>query len=112
MCGRVGGRVLIDRIFIDQGLLAVFTGRGCGTTRDVNFFRPTYGPYLVCVRLTDLVCFRSGGDTEVDVNDVSYSLVTVIEQRRAEDTWNVDSFGGVSVVPTRPPDEVRSFSSS
>ena len=48
----------------------------------------------------------------MDVNDVSYSLVTVIEQRRAEDTWNVDSFGGVSVVPTRPPDEVRSFSSS
>lgn len=41
--------------FFDQGLLAVFTGRGCGTTRDVNFFRPTYGPCLLCVRLTELV---------------------------------------------------------
>ena len=91
----------------------MFTGRGCGTTRDVNFFRPTYGPCLVCVRLTDSVCcFRNGGDTAVDVNDVSYSLEKVIEQRRAEDTWNVDSFGGVSAAPTRPPDEVRSFSSS
>jgi len=45
----------------------------------------------------------------VDVNDVSYSLEKVIEQRQAEDTWNVDSFGGVSAAPTRPPDEVRSF---
>lgn len=25
-----------------QGLLAVFTGRGCGAARDVNFFRPAY----------------------------------------------------------------------
>jgi hypothetical protein len=48
----------------------------------------------------------------VDVNDVSCSLEKVIEQRRAEDTWQVDSFGGVSAAPTRPPDEVRSFSSS
>jgi len=32
----------------------------------------------------------------VDVNDVSYSLKNVIEQRRTEDTWHVDSFGGVS----------------
>ena len=75
----------------------------------MNFFRPTYGPCLVYGRLADLVCFRSGGDTEVDVNDVSYSLEKVIEQRRAEDTWDVDSPGGVSVAPTRPPDEVRSF---
>lgn len=45
----------------------------------------------------------------MDVNDVSYSLVKVIEQRRAEDTWHIDSFGGVSAAPTRPPDEVRSF---
>ena len=98
----------IDRNFIDQGLLAVFTGRGCGTTRDVNFFRPTYGPCLICGCLTDLVCsFRSGGDTEVDINDVSYSLEKVIEQRWAEDTWLVDSFGGVSAAPTRPPDEVQ-----
>jgi hypothetical protein len=33
----------------------------------------------------------------------------VIEQRKAEDTWQVDSFGGVSVAPTRPPDEVWQF---
>ena len=50
--------------------------------------------------------FRSGGDTEVDINDVSYSLEKVIEQRWAEDTWRVDSFGGVSAAPARPPDEV------
>ena len=48
----------------------------------------------------------------MDVNDVSFSLVTVIEQRKAEDTWQVDSFGGVSAAPIRPPDEVRSFPSS
>lgn len=45
----------------------------------------------------------------MDVNDVSYSLEKVIEQRRAEDTWHVDSFGGVSAAPIRPPDEVSSF---
>ena len=48
----------------------------------------------------------------MDVNDVSYSLEKMIEQRRAEDTWHVDSFGGVSAAPTRPPDEVRFISSS
>ena len=53
--------------------------------------------------------FRSGGDTEVDVNDVSHALQRVIEERTAEDTWQVDSFGGVSVAPTRPPDEVWRF---
>jgi hypothetical protein len=99
--------------FIDQGLLAVFTGRvcvGCDSIRDVNFFRPTYGPCVVRGLLTDLVCsFRGGGDTEVDVNDVSYSLEKVIEQRKAEDTWQVDSFGGVSAAPIRPPEEVRFF---
>jgi hypothetical protein len=42
--------------------------------------------------LTDPVYFL---DTEVDVNDVSYSLEKLIEQRKAEDTWQVDSFGGV-----------------
>jgi hypothetical protein len=42
----------------------------------------------------------------VDVNDVSYSLEKVIQRRKAEDTWQVDSFGGVSDVPTRTPDEV------
>jgi hypothetical protein len=45
----------------------------------------------------------------VDVNDVSYSLEKVIEQRKAEDTWQIDTFGGVSAAPIRPPDEVRSF---
>ncbi|KAJ7670709.1 hypothetical protein DFH06DRAFT_1468485 [Mycena polygramma] len=80
--------VVPPRIVIDQeGLLAVFTGRGCGTTRDVNFFRPT-----------------SGGDTEVDVNDVSHALQKVIEARKIEDTWQVDCFGEVSIV-SRPPDE-------
>jgi hypothetical protein len=45
----------------------------------------------------------------VDVNDVSHALQRVIEERNAEDTWQVDSFGGVSVAPTRPPDEVWRF---
>ncbi|KAJ7648948.1 hypothetical protein DFH06DRAFT_1300213, partial [Mycena polygramma] len=62
-------------------------GRGCGTTRDVNFFRPT-----------------RGGDTEVDVNDVSHALQRVIAARKIEDTWQVDCFGEVSIV-SRPPDE-------
>jgi tRNA U34 5-methylaminomethyl-2-thiouridine-forming methyltransferase MnmC len=42
----------------------------------------------------------------VDVNDVSHALEQVIDQRKAEDTWQVDSFGGVSAAPIRPPDEV------
>ncbi|KAJ7739067.1 hypothetical protein DFH07DRAFT_840632 [Mycena maculata] len=80
--------VIAPRIVVDQeGLLAVFTGRGCGTSRDVNFFRPT-----------------NGGDTEVDVNDVSHAQQNIIKERTAEDTWQVDSFGGVSNV-ARPPDE-------
>ncbi|KAJ7148093.1 hypothetical protein C8R43DRAFT_1108121 [Mycena crocata] len=80
--------VIPPRIVVDQeGLLAVFTGRGCGTSRDVNFFRPT-----------------KGGDTEVDVNDVSHALQNVIKGRTMEDTWQVDSFGGVSTI-ARPPDE-------
>ncbi|KAJ7484167.1 hypothetical protein FB451DRAFT_1169243 [Mycena latifolia] len=80
--------VVAPRIVVDQdGLLAVFTGRGCGTSRDVNFFRPT-----------------NGGDTEVDVNDVSHALQKVITIRKAEDTWQVDTFGDVSAV-ARPPDE-------
>jgi hypothetical protein len=73
----------------------------------VNFYRPTYGLRLVCVRLTELASsFRAGGDTEVDVNDVSYSLEQIIPQRKAENTWQVDSFGGVSDAPIHPPDEV------
>ena len=48
---------------------------------------------------------RSGGDTEVDVNDVAFALGKVIEMRQAEDTWQVDSFGGVPV-KSRTPDEV------
>ncbi|KAJ6568826.1 hypothetical protein B0H19DRAFT_687778 [Mycena capillaripes] len=83
--------VVPPRIVVDQdGLLAVFTGRGCGTTRDVNFFRPT-----------------NGGDTEVDVNDVSHSLQKVILARQAEDTWQIDCFGDVSAIsgPPRAPDE-------
>ncbi|KAJ7827101.1 hypothetical protein B0H13DRAFT_2439813 [Mycena leptocephala] len=83
--------VVPPRIVVDQeGLLAVFTGRGCGTTRDVNFFRPT-----------------NGGDTEVDVNDVSHTLQNVIRARKAEDTWQVDCFGEVSDIsrPPRQPDE-------
>ncbi|KAJ7472963.1 hypothetical protein B0H11DRAFT_1345488 [Mycena galericulata] len=80
--------VVPPRIVVDQeGFLAVFTGRGCGTSRDVNFFRPT-----------------RGGDTEVDVNDVSHGLQKVIKVREAEDTWQVDSFGQISAV-SRPPDE-------
>ncbi|KAJ7021307.1 hypothetical protein C8F04DRAFT_1141408 [Mycena alexandri] len=80
--------VVPPRIVVDQeGRLAVFTGRGCGTTRDVNFFRPA-----------------NGGDTEVDVNDVSHALQKVTETRKAEDTWQVDCFGEVSAI-SRPPDE-------
>ncbi|KAJ7155009.1 hypothetical protein C8R46DRAFT_1226970 [Mycena filopes] len=81
--------VVPPRIVVDQeGLLAVFTGRGCGTTRDVNFS----------------VLRSNGGDTEVDVNDVSHALQKVIEGRKVEDTWHVDCFGEVSAV-SRPPDE-------
>ncbi|KAJ7446553.1 hypothetical protein FB451DRAFT_1412223 [Mycena latifolia] len=80
--------VVPPQIVLDQeGLLAVFTGRGCGTARDVNFFRPA-----------------NGGDTEVDVNDISHALEKVIIARKLEDTWQVDSFGEVSAV-SRPPDE-------
>ncbi|KAJ6451921.1 hypothetical protein C8R45DRAFT_1041477 [Mycena sanguinolenta] len=80
--------VIPPRIVVDQsGFLAVFTGRGCGTSRDVNFFRPTHD-----------------GDTEVDVNDVGHALQKVITVREAEDTWQVDSFGGVVNI-SRPPDE-------
>ncbi|KAJ7125758.1 hypothetical protein C8R43DRAFT_1135085 [Mycena crocata] len=80
--------VVPPQIVLDQeGLLAVFTGRGCGTARDVNFFRPT-----------------NGGDTEVDVNDVSHALEKVTIARKLEDTWQVDSFGDVSAL-SRPPDE-------
>ncbi|KAF7335602.1 putative bifunctional E2/E3 enzyme [Mycena venus] len=83
--------VVPPRIVVDQeGLLAVFTGRGCGTTRDVNFFRP-----------------MNGGDTEVDVNDVSHAQQKIIQARVAEDTWQVDCFGQVTDIsrPVRAPDE-------
>ncbi|KAJ7106228.1 hypothetical protein C8R44DRAFT_805910 [Mycena epipterygia] len=81
-------RIIAPRIVVDQeGFLAVFTGRGCGTTRDVNFFRPT-----------------NGGDTEVDVNDASHALLKVITARKAEDTWQVDTSGEVLAI-SRPPDE-------
>ncbi|KAG6886551.1 hypothetical protein C0992_003430 [Termitomyces sp. T32_za158] len=73
----------------NEGFLAVFTGRGCGTARDVNFYRPT-----------------GGGDTEVDVNDVEYALQKVIPARKAEDTWVVDCYGGIPA-KIRAPDEVR-----
>jgi hypothetical protein len=42
----------------------------------------------------------------VDVNDVAHSLDKVIPTRQAEDTWQLDSFTGDSVVSNRPPDEV------
>ncbi|KAJ7581814.1 hypothetical protein C8J56DRAFT_1029289 [Mycena floridula] len=80
--------VIPPQVVLDQtGLLAVFTGRGCGSTLDVNFFRPA-----------------NGGDTAVDVNVVSQALQRVIAVRKMEDTWQVDSFDGVSAI-TRPPDE-------
>ncbi|KAL0957929.1 hypothetical protein HGRIS_000110 [Hohenbuehelia grisea] len=81
--------IVAPQIVLDSdGLLAVFTGRGCGSTRDVNFFRP-----------------MNGGDTAVDVNDVAHALQAVVQQRLAEDTWQIDSYEGVSVVSNRPPDE-------
>ena len=49
---------------------------------------------------------RCGGDTEVDVNDVGYALEKVIDIRKAEYTWQVDSFCGVPV-KSRTHDEVR-----
>ncbi|SJL07961.1 uncharacterized protein ARMOST_11319 [Armillaria ostoyae] len=80
------------QIVLDEvGFLAVFTGRGCGSTRDVNFFRPSHG-----------------GDTEVDVNDVGHALQKVIAERQAENTWQVDSFDGLSGT-NRPPDEARAI---
>ncbi|KAK0243779.1 hypothetical protein EDD85DRAFT_173202 [Armillaria nabsnona] len=76
------------QIVLDEvGFLAVFTGRGCGSTRDVNFFRPSHG-----------------GDTEVDVNDVSHALQKVIAERQADNTWQVDRFDGLSGT-NRSPDE-------
>lgn len=92
----------------------MFTGRGCGTTRDVNFFRPTY----VAVSQFDItewltrVLYRNGGDTPVDVNDVSHALQSVILARKSEDTWQIDCFGGFSAAPIRPPDEVCLFTPS
>lgn len=47
---------------------------------------------------------RNGGDTEVDVNDVSHALEKVTIARQLEDTWQVDAFGEISAV-SRPPDE-------
>ncbi|KAJ7735835.1 hypothetical protein DFH07DRAFT_967025 [Mycena maculata] len=80
--------VVPPQIVLDQeGLLAVFTGRGCGTVRDVNFFRPTHG-----------------GDTEVDVNDVGHALNKVVPARVFEGTWQVDSYGDVAA-EARAPDE-------
>ena len=40
------------------------------------------------------------------MNDVSHALEKIIEIRKAENTWQIDSFGGLSAAPTRPPDEV------
>ncbi|TFK70123.1 hypothetical protein BDN72DRAFT_896704 [Pluteus cervinus] len=80
--------IVPPQIVLDSdGFLAVFTGRGCGAAKDVNFFRPA-----------------RGGDTEVDVNDVGHALESVIEARKAEGTWEVDSFSGVSEL-IRPPAE-------
>jgi hypothetical protein len=54
----------------------------------------------------DLKYPRNEGDVEVDVNDIAHSLEKVILTRQAEDTWQLDSFSGDSVVSNRPPDEV------
>jgi hypothetical protein len=43
----------------------------------------------------------------VDINDVAYALEKIIPMRRAEDTWQVDSFTEDYVAPIRQPDEVR-----
>ncbi|GLB39236.1 hypothetical protein LshimejAT787_0603980 [Lyophyllum shimeji] len=80
--------VVPPQIVLDEeGYLAVFTGRGCGTNRDVNFFRPTVG-----------------GDTEVDVNAVEFALQKIIESRQLEGTWEIDRFGGIPA-KARTPDE-------
>lgn len=52
--------------------------------------------------------YRHGGDTEVDVNDVSHSLEKVIPAREMEGTWQVDSFGAIKAL-ARLPDEVSLF---
>ena len=46
----------------------------------------------------------------MDVNDVSYALQRVIDERKAENTWQVDCFGGVEG-PIQPPDEVLDYHS-
>ncbi|KAG6918190.1 hypothetical protein DXG01_015978 [Tephrocybe rancida] len=80
--------VVPPQVVLDsEGFLAVFMGRGCGAARDVNFFRPA-----------------SGGETEVDVNDVEHALQKVIAARKVEDTWDVDCFGGIPA-KARTPDE-------
>ena len=88
-----------------KGLLALFTGKGCETARDVNFFRPVYVSF-VRFRIA-LNIHRNGGNTEVDVNDVSALLEPVIAQRKAEKTWDVDEFRRIAAL-AREPDKVKS----
>ncbi|KIK54985.1 hypothetical protein GYMLUDRAFT_48188 [Collybiopsis luxurians FD-317 M1] len=80
--------IVAPQLVLDSdGFIAVFTGRGCGSTRDVNFFRPT-----------------ASGDTEVDINDVANALDKIIPSRKAEKTWEIDTYSGVGA-PTRDPEE-------
>lgn len=70
-------------------MLAVFTGRACGSTKDVNFFRPTVG------------------EIDVDVNDIANLLQIAQKRMEVEGTWLIDAFGNNdSVYPARPSDEV------
>jgi hypothetical protein len=70
----------------------------------VNFFRPVYVSF-VSFRVA-LNIRSNGGDTEVDVNDVSALLEPIIIQRKAEKTWDVDEFGRIAAL-AREPDEVK-----
>ena len=74
----------------------------------MNFFRPTFviSPSVFLI----LIFRRLGGEVAVDINDVAHALQKVIPKREAEDTWQIDSFGGVSLVSNRAPDEVRTVS--
>ncbi|KAF9060423.1 hypothetical protein BDP27DRAFT_420815 [Rhodocollybia butyracea] len=80
--------IIAPQLVLDsEGFIAVFTGRGCGSVRDINFFRPT-----------------ASGDTAVDINDVANALDQVIPSRKMEKTWEIDTFSAAGA-PSRDPAE-------
>jgi hypothetical protein len=91
------------------GSYGSFHGKGMWHNSRCQLFQANVRSFISYRSLRQFICVitRCGGDTEVDVNDVGYALEKVINTRKAEDTWQVDSFGGVPV-KSRTPDEVMS----